>query len=243
MASFGNILVACLLAIPFWGGHVDGAKLSYDDPYLVSPPGARPDAQQSWRPRDLGEKVFTLRHIYHHGTHDYPNLHRYRDISKRAQLYTLADDGSKVPMEAKLRARAMTINMERMVDRKRSTIDSLLAYAGDNGHAMSLPSSAWTVDEISGPNYTDKSTVITFAKIAANAYAEEPFQGDWQDVKGGFNYTDDFGWAQDGLRGHIFADEKNSTVVIGLKGTSMAVFDGESMADKAPSILEHTDSD
>lgn len=92
---------------------------------------------------------------------------------------------------------------------------------------MPLPASAWTVDEVPGPNYTDKATVITFAKMAANAYIQEPWTGEWHDVKGGFNYTDDFGWQQDGLRGHVFVDETNRTIVIGLKGTSMAIFDGK----------------
>lgn len=54
--------------------------------------------------------------------------------------------------------------------------------------------------------------------MAANAYVQEHNSYDWVDVGGGFNYTDDFGWEASGLRGHIFADEKNSTVVIGLKG-------------------------
>lgn len=54
--------------------------------------------------------------------------------------------------------------------------------------------------------------------MAQNAYYLDSSDTNWRDVKGGFNYTDDFGWEDDGLRGHIFADETNSTVVIGLKG-------------------------
>lgn len=94
------------------------------------------------------------------------------------------------------------------------------------GEAVSLPPSAWTIDDIPGPNISDKETVLSFARMASNAYVQEPNTGDWQDVGGGFNYTEDFGWQLDGLRGHIFADTKNKTVVIGLKGTSPAVFDG-----------------
>ncbi|KAI7703102.1 alpha/beta-hydrolase [Hortaea werneckii] len=79
--------------------------------------------------------------------------------------------------------------------------------------------------------------------MASNAYVQDHADSDWKDVKGGFNYTDDFGWEADGLRGHIFADQTNRTIVIGLKafllrepstdaflfyftGTSPAVFDG-----------------
>ncbi|KAK5169387.1 putative lipase atg15 [Saxophila tyrrhenica] len=227
MLRIGNALLACLLLAVAFSGHAVAARANDRDVNIVLPPGSPPDSGHGGQPKDLGEKVFTLRHIYHHGTHDYPNLHRYVDIPKDAQLYIKADDGeTRLPTEKKLRARGMSTNVERMVDRSRGTVEGLLEYAGAYGHAMSLPSSAWTVDEISGPNYTDKSSVITFAKMANNAYTEEPNTGGWEDVKGGFNYTDDFGWEQDGLRGHIFADETNKTIVIGLKGTSMAVFDG-----------------
>ena len=174
------------------------------------------------------DHVQTLRHIYHHGSHDYPHLHRYLDIPpEHSRLEVTLDDGvSKEAAPAELHAKAISTNIQRMTDRSRSDVDRLLQYAALHGEAVSLPSSAWAVDTISGPNHTDKSTVLSLARMAANAYVTEPWTGDWEDVRGGFNYTDDFGWESDGLRGHIFADETNKTVVIGLKGTSMAVFDG-----------------
>ena len=91
---------------------------------------------------------------------------------------------------------------------------------------MQILASGWSVDEIASPNYTDKNTVLSLARMAGNAYVEEPWTGNWVDVGCGFNNTDSFGWDGNGLRGHIYADETNSTVVIGLKGTSMAIFDG-----------------
>jgi lipase ATG15 len=92
-----------------------------------------------------------------------------------------------------------------------------------------LSPSAWTMDTVPGPDVTDPATVLTFAQMAANAYVDVPGTGDWKDVNGGFNRTDDsgFGWDSDGLRGYLYVDEKNSTVVIGLKGTSLAIWDGE----------------
>jgi lipase ATG15 len=89
-----------------------------------------------------------------------------------------------------------------------------------------LDSSAWTIDDVPGPNVTDKESVLSYARIAANAYITKHSDPEWFDVGHGFNYTEDFGWENDGLRGHIFADSENQTVVIGLKGTSPAVFDG-----------------
>lgn len=90
-----------------------------------------------------------------------------------------------------------------------------------------LAPDAWIMDDVPGPNISDRDTVVSLAYMAANAYVEIPGQGEWSEVGAPFNLSADFGWESDGLRGHIFADETNATVVIGLKGTSMAVFDGE----------------
>lgn len=68
--------------------------------------------------------------------------------------------------------------------------------------------------------------------MAANAYDQEKGTGEWEDVNAGFNYSDSFGWEGDGLRGHIFADQGNETVVIALKGTTPAVFDGAGSTTK-----------
>lgn len=51
------------------------------------------------------------------------------------------------------------------------------------GEAASLPPSAWTIDEIAGPNITDKETVLSFAKMASNAYILVPHTGEWEDVR------------------------------------------------------------
>lgn len=82
------------------------------------------------------------------------------------------------------------------------------------------------MDTLPGPNITDKQTVLTFAQMTANDYIEEPGTGEWHTINGRFNYSGSFGWQKDGLRGHIYTDKTNRTVVISLKGTSPALFDG-----------------
>lgn len=83
------------------------------------------------------------------------------------------------------------------------------------------------MDTLPAPNVTDKETVLTFAKMTANDYIEEPGStSEWKTIHGKFNYSSSFGWKGDGLRGHIYSDKTNSTVVISLKGTSPALFDG-----------------
>ncbi|TID25276.1 autophagy related lipase-like protein Atg15 [Venturia nashicola] len=172
------------------------------------------------------EHVFTLRQIFHHGTHKYPTLHRKLEVSKDASIYATSGDSSSLEPVPKLVARSHTINIQRLADRRHETIDTILDAKRETGQPVELDASAWTVDEVSGPNVTDKETILSMARVAANAYVTGRDNSEWLDVGGGFNYTEDFGWENDGLRGHIFADTENSTIVIGLKGTSPAVFDG-----------------
>ncbi|KAK5129865.1 putative lipase atg15 [Meristemomyces frigidus] len=226
-----KIALICLLAARF-AGLGDAARTPQQrreqrNPYLILPPGLDSSYEAGKPLQNLGEREFTLRHIYHHGSHRYPTLHRYLDIAPDAVLRVTDDYGATYEAApASLRASVVSTNIQRLAKRKAADIDGLLHHAEIHGTAATLPPSAWTVDEIAGPNVTDRHTVLTFAKMAANAYTLGHSGGDWQDVGGGFNYTEDFGWENDGLRGHIFADTKNQTVVIGLKGTSPAVFDG-----------------
>lgn len=106
-------------------------------------------------------------------------------------------------------------------------MDPLVAISRERGYVSVLSPDAWTIDDTPGPNITDRDTVVSLAYMSANAYVEKDTDAEWVDVGHPFNKSADFGWEGDGLRGHIFADETNSTIVIGLKGTSMAVFDGE----------------
>jgi lipase ATG15 len=121
------------------------------------------------------------------------------------------------------------MKVRRLKDRRPSVVDPMVAAAREYSQVWASSPDAWTLDELPGPNISDTDTILTFAQMAANAYVETPETGDWKDVNGGFNRTDDvgFGWDSDGLRGYLYSDEDNSTIVIGLKGTSLAVFDGD----------------
>ncbi|CAK7202424.1 Putative lipase atg15 [Sporothrix eucalyptigena] len=174
------------------------------------------------------DHVFTLRHIYHHGTHQYPELHRKIDIHQRdAEVWLDAEDGYPRHQLPPLRAKSHAAPLERLVDRRPETVDPMVAFAREQGYITALSLDAWSVDMVPSPNITDKTTVLNLAYMASNAYVETPKEPDWDDVGQHFNRSSDFGWEGDGLRGHVFADANNATVVIGLKGTSLAVFDGE----------------
>ncbi|KAL2831621.1 Alpha/Beta hydrolase protein [Aspergillus pseudoustus] len=177
-----------------------------------------------------GSHEFTLRHIVQRGTYEYPELHRRLDIKPHTQLRAVSEDGVAdteiATLDVPLIASSEPIIIERLADRRLSVIEGHLAAARNSGSAAALSSSDWTIDTIAGPNITDRKTVLTFAKMTANDYIEVPGTEDWEDINGRLNYSTSFGWQNDGLRGHIYADKTNSTVVISLKGTSPALFDG-----------------
>ncbi|TIA22453.1 alpha/beta-hydrolase [Aureobasidium pullulans] len=205
--------------------------LLFCKPSCATPNNGRLDLQLPFVPVKTPplskEHNFTLRHIYHKGSHRYPRLFRKIDIYHDP----LVQDGTKESCcdgEATSTAFAVKSNaleIQRLSDRSRHSIDGLLEVGEFLGEPVSLASDAWTIDRISGPDVGDKSTVLSFAHIAANAYVDPPHGGEWTDIGGGFNYTEDFGWERDGLRGHVFADTENKTVIIGLKGTSLPYFD------------------
>ncbi len=114
-----------------------------------------------------------------------------------------------------------------MKDRSPAFVESLRGLSRQLGYVAPLSPSAWSMDSTPGPNMTDKETVLTMALMTANAYARNQESPDWFDIGGGLNSTEDFGWESDGLRGHVYADETNSTIVIGIKGTTKAVYDGD----------------
>lgn len=116
-------------------------------------------------------------------------------------------------------------------------LDSYLAYAlsvKGNPALLNKIELEWEDEhEIPIPDVKDRDTVISLATISSNAYVKFPKDDkekkrlDWIDVGDPWvpdeNHTDiNFGWADDGLRGHVFVSTDNKTVVIGIKGTSGA---------------------
>ncbi|KAK4058320.1 putative lipase atg15 [Microbotryomycetes sp. JL221] len=83
----------------------------------------------------------------------------------------------------------------------------------------------WHEHDILMPNITDVKTISSLAKMSNNAYSKKD-GGDWIDPGGKWNVSDSFGWEEDGIRGHVFADETNSTVVVAIKGTSAGFVGG-----------------
>lgn len=228
----GKSSIAFLLSVLTFACPISasGASQSYQDaavgqniplpPAMIVPPN--PVSPQP------AEHTFTLRHIYHHGTDRHPRLHRSFHITHDTPRVYLAAEGAHPEHDLPhLKARSRGRSIERLVDRRPSTVDPMVARSRQDGYPAVLDASAWTMDEVPSPDITDKGTILSLAYMAADAYVQSDTRPDWEEVGEPFNRSADFGWQSDGLRGHIWADDDNSTVVIGLKGTSPAVFDGD----------------
>lgn len=147
--------------------------------------------------------------------------------TQQQAIWLAAEDTHAAERLPPLRARSDATRIQRLVDRRPSVVDPMVALSRQRGYVSVLSEDAWTLDDIAGPDITNKDTIVSLAYMSADAYVEEPGNAEWLEVGAPFNRSADFGWESDGLRGHVFADHTNSTIVIGLKGTSMAVFDGE----------------
>jgi len=172
----------------------------------------------------------TLRHVFHHGDLSRPAVHRRHDVPKHESPLWIESEGGVIEEAAEpLVARSSPMEIHRLKDRRPSVIDPMVAAAREYSQVWASSPDAWSFDQVAGPDVSNVDTVLTFAQMAANAYVPMPEEGDWKDVEGGFNRTDDygFGWDSDGLRGYLYADETNSTIVIGVKGTTLAIWDGD----------------
>jgi len=174
------------------------------------------------------EHTFTLRHIFHRGTYQYPDLHKRLDIPPAYQnAFAFDEEYQDTTPPPALKVQSEDYEIERLADRSWASVEKHLDYASLTGVPAPLHASQWTREEVLGPDTTDKQTVLNLAYIAANSYVPDRGDVQWSNVSQGYNHSLAFGWEGDGLRGHIFADEGNKTIIIGLKGTSPAVFDGD----------------
>ncbi|KAI4202112.1 MAG: hypothetical protein LQ350_002779 [Teloschistes chrysophthalmus] len=210
----------------------DGWNNAVNQIPMVSIPAFAPSTPSESPDQASQDHVFTLRHIFHHGVYEYPDLHKRRDVRPGDTVWTAAEGEEGRVRAAPLHARSRQLPIQRLSDRSIPILQNLISTARRTGSAVELGPSAWTLDEVPGPNITDKETVVNLAIMAANAYDAEPGTGEWEDVNAGFNYSNSFGWEGDGLRGHIFADQGNKTIVVALKGTTPAVFDGSGTTTK-----------
>ncbi|KAG9892633.1 alpha/beta-hydrolase, partial [Aureobasidium melanogenum] len=178
MRSSFDFLLHLLALSPLAVEPATAARRQSPQEALLLPPIPIDNAPAPSRQHD-----FTLRHIFHKGSHQYPNLLRKVDVTPATALEHIQDDDDAeyavtVSPADSYRTNSGPMTIERLADRRRSTIDRLLEAGQMRGEAVSLPASAWSMDEVDGPNITDKQTILSFARMASNAYVLKPHTGD-----------------------------------------------------------------
>ncbi|KAF2691478.1 autophagy related lipase-like protein Atg15 [Lentithecium fluviatile CBS 122367] len=84
----------------------------------------------------------------------------------------------------------------------------------------------WVPEHVLGPDIADKQTIINFANMSEDAYKPDRNDPEWLDVGETWNSSIPFGWEDSGIRGHVFSDDTNATVILAVKGTTVAMFEG-----------------
>ncbi|KAH5682958.1 hypothetical protein HBI60_113950 [Parastagonospora nodorum] len=149
----------------------------------------------------------TLRHIFHHGAGQPGPRARRLDITAD-QAFVAAAAGQYGPFPIKTKA----VKIERPA-----------ARLYDNQIPMSP---IWVAEDIPGPDVEDKETIINFAYMSEDAYKAGRDDPEWLDVDDQYNSSIPFGWDDSGIRGHVFSDDTNSTIILSVKGTTVAMFEG-----------------
>ncbi|KAK9449577.1 Alpha/Beta hydrolase protein [Limtongia smithiae] len=197
----------------------------------ISNPQWRPSTPELEDPNlntgDVYPPGFTLRHVFHHGTNAHPGLHRRMDVSAEMHL-----TGAPPHAPFLLGAVPRTATRLRKEQRAPKAMEARLAKVWSRSGVQS-EAYDWVNEEILTPDVEDPQTLVALAKMTADAYVGVPDSATWVDVGVPFNQSSRFGWDSTGIRGHVFADETNSTVVVAIKGTSSTMFDNDGVT--APS--------
>ncbi|KAH7091450.1 autophagy related lipase-like protein Atg15 [Paraphoma chrysanthemicola] len=149
----------------------------------------------------------TLRHIFHHGAGQLGPRARRLDITpERMSIADAADQYG--PFSIKTSA----VKIDRPANRM---------------YNAQIPMSpVWIAEDIPGPDVEDKETVINFAYMSEDAYKVGRDDPEWLDVDEQYNSSIPFGWDDSGIRGHVFSDDTNTTIILAVKGTTVAMFEG-----------------
>ncbi|KAJ4321167.1 putative lipase atg15 [Neodidymelliopsis sp. IMI 364377] len=81
----------------------------------------------------------------------------------------------------------------------------------------STMSPIWVAEDVAAPDVEDKDTIISLASMSEDAYKPGPEDPEWMDVDENYNSSVPFGWDDSGIRGHVFSDDTNSTIILSVK--------------------------
>lgn len=206
LAIIGSVLFFINLLSSSAGHDVFGAR------HLHKPPPAttsQNDGLKSSKASILESDGVKLRHVFHHGAGQPGPRARRLDIS--SQRVAIEADSAAHFGPFSIRTSSVRIDKS-----------PLQGYASQQ-HPMSP---IWHPQYVMGPDVKDKQTIINFANMSEDAYKPGRDDPEWLDVGDGWSNSIPFGWEDTGVRGHVFSDDNNSTVILSVKGTTVAMFEG-----------------
>ena len=149
----------------------------------------------------------TLRHLFHHGAGQPGPRARRLDITSK-NVVQAAAAGNVGPFAI----RTASVRIDKPAIRQ--------------SNAQFPVSTLYFSEDVTGPDVQDKETVVNFARMSEDAYKPDRSDPEWLDVGEKWNNSIPFGWEDSGIRGQVFSDETNSTIILSVKGTTVAVFEG-----------------
>ncbi|KAF9395938.1 putative lipase atg15 [Podila verticillata] len=170
--------------------------------------------------QDKPDELLTLRHVLHHGGNRYPSLYRRLDVDPFDLLLTEILTGEPSTHRIKVKT-TTTLKPKEDPSLPRIRRQGFRSLTTED---TSLGPESWTKELIDAPDITDKGTVVQLAKMNYNSYTQVASPG-WYDLEGG-TVNSTFGWEEDGVRGHVFSSPDNSTLIIAIKGTALALIGG-----------------
>ncbi|RUS32308.1 putative lipase ATG15 [Jimgerdemannia flammicorona] len=219
------VLLLCLLP-PFISSSAE--QKPFKGP-LPNAPIAR-EGDHPFPPKTFPPKTLTLKRIYHHGSAGGPFSNTFRRLDFSAGQLSAAqfsaDEETSFTVNSQIgktfKPSAETFRMIRSI-RTNGGMRDFMKSKGVDAYR-------WGFDLL--PDVTDNDTVVSLAKMTNNAYNDANKREDWYDMEDKWGLNISFGWETDGLRGHIFGDADNTTLVIAIKGTSAGIFGGGDTAVK-----------
>lgn len=201
---------------------------------------------QSSATDDLGLS-FNLKHIYH----KVPNVVYARldiddyqgSINEMNESIETVLDKNGIDRTCNVKAKFSQI--QRISERDPDSVESYIYHSLQHPEINTWDALDWSIDNVLFPDITDPETILQLAKLASNAYARLPADPSWRNVSDpdtnfgkGFNNSDSFGWAEAGIRGHVFVEDFNGKrfnrsplIIIAIKGTTAAGLGGGNGAD------------
>ncbi|KAL6939220.1 putative lipase atg15 [Hanseniaspora osmophila] len=190
--------------------------------------------------------TFKLKHAFRHGVGEHHSLHQMYTFTdnllydenqllsmqskdpqqlqtaEEQQRFALLKQHAEMYPNHEIGLSTETIKLHRMKNRDPDFVTSYLDYSLEHPELSSKINIDWDFDQpVLAPNVSDKDTVLGLATMASNAYVRNPHEDqDWRNVSDPWKSHMSHGWDGSGVRGHVFANDNETLVVIALKGTS-----------------------